>query len=144
MKNNRIRPIVIGIFRKNDRILVAEGYDSVKGDYFYRPIGGGIEFGELSKTTLIREIREEIQAEITNISFLGTVENLFTFNGRTGHEIVMVYEAEFVDSTFYQKDRFNGIEDDGSIFKLYWKPLREFQQGKLRLVPEGLLELIKK
>lgn len=144
MKNNRIRPIVIGIFRKNDRILVAEGYDSVKGDYFYRPIGGGIEFGELSKTTLIREIREEIQAEITNISFLGTVENLFTFNGRTGHEIVMVYEADFVDLTFYQRDEFDGVEDDGSIIKLYWKRIGEFQQGKLRLVPEGLLELIKK
>jgi len=36
MKKKRIRPLAICIFRHNDRILVAEGYDSVKDEYFYR------------------------------------------------------------------------------------------------------------
>jgi hypothetical protein len=42
---NKIRPIAICVFRHKDRILVAEGYDPVKKQTFYRPLGGVIEFG---------------------------------------------------------------------------------------------------
>ena len=41
MKKGIIRPLVICLFKKGDTILVAEGYDPVKDDYYYRPIGGG-------------------------------------------------------------------------------------------------------
>ena len=61
---NKIRPLAICIFRKNDRILVAEGYDPVKNEHFYRPLGGGIEFGEYSEQTIRRELMEEIGAEV--------------------------------------------------------------------------------
>ena len=63
-KKKRIRPLAICIFRNRDRILVAEGYDSVKDEYFYRPLGGGIEFGESSVETICRELREEIRVEV--------------------------------------------------------------------------------
>jgi hypothetical protein len=43
---NEIRPVALCVFRNNDGILVFEGYDDVKGETFYRPPGGGIEFGE--------------------------------------------------------------------------------------------------
>ncbi|MEH7238010.1 NUDIX hydrolase [Bacillus sp. JJ1562] len=142
MKKGVIRPIVICIFKKNSSILVAVGYDSVKKEYYYRPIGGGIEFGESSSTALIREIQEEIKADITDIKLLGTVENIFTYNGDTGHELVIVYDATFVNKSFYQADFFEGVEDDGSKFMIFWKPLSDFQNGKLRLVPESLLGLI--
>ena len=46
MKKNRIRPLAICVFLNNNRILVAEGYDPIKQQTFYRPLGGGIEFGE--------------------------------------------------------------------------------------------------
>jgi len=45
---NHIRSIAICVFRHKNHILVAEGYDPVKDEYFYRPLGGGIEFGETS------------------------------------------------------------------------------------------------
>jgi len=41
----QIRPIAICAFLRNNRILVAEGFDPVKDETFYRPLGGGIEFG---------------------------------------------------------------------------------------------------
>ena len=143
MKKGIIRALVICIFQKDDSILVAEGYDPVKGEYFYRPIGGGIEYGEKSAEALIREIREEIDTEIFNLNYLGTVENIFTFNGEVGHEIVQVYDADFVDSIFYTEALFEGKEDDGNIFKIMRLPISRFQNGELRLVPEGLLDLIK-
>lgn len=143
MKKGIIRPLVICIFQKDDSILVAEGYDSVKGEYYYRPIGGGIEYGEKSAEALIREVQEEIETDIFNLKYLGTVENIFTFNGEVGHEIVQVYDASFVDISFYTEDLFEGKEDDGKIFKIMRLPISKFQNGELRLVPDGLLDLIK-
>ena len=51
MKNN-IRPIAVCVVRNNDNILVFEGYDPVKKETFYRPLGGAIEFGEHSKSAV--------------------------------------------------------------------------------------------
>ncbi|UOK56723.1 hypothetical protein MGI18_18195 [Bacillus sp. OVS6] len=51
MRKGIIRPLVICPFQKNSRILVAEGFDESKG-IFYRPIGGGIEFGGSSSAAL--------------------------------------------------------------------------------------------
>jgi 8-oxo-dGTP pyrophosphatase MutT (NUDIX family) len=142
MIRNNIRAIAICVFRKNDSILVAEGFDKVKQDYFYRPIGGGIEFGEKSTVALEREVQEEIGERITNLNHLGTLENIFIYNGVPRHELVFVYDGEFVDPSIYQKPSFMGLEDNGEPFKLIWKPVREFQDKGLRLVPEELLSLI--
>ena len=55
-----IRPIVIGVAIRNDRVLAIEGFDAHKGEHFFRPPGGGIEFGETSEGALRREFREEL------------------------------------------------------------------------------------
>ncbi|MFD2830432.1 NUDIX hydrolase [Corticicoccus populi] len=142
MADKTIRNISICVFRKNDSILVFEDYDDVKEDYFYRPIGGGIEYGERSLDTLKREIYEEIRAEIGNIKLLDVIESVFTHNGRIGHEVVFVYDADFIDQSFYERTSFFGWKDDGSKIKLYWKRISEFENGNLRLVPEGLQKLL--
>lgn len=142
MKKGQIRAIAICIFRKNDLILVSEGFDEIKQEYYYRPIGGGIEYGETSSNALKREVLEEIGANITNEKFLGAIENIFTYNGDLGHEIVFVYDAEFADKSFYDKPSFLGWEDNGVPFKLYWKPISDFKNEKIVLVPDELLTLL--
>ncbi|MEX2081522.1 MAG: NUDIX domain-containing protein, partial [Dehalococcoidia bacterium] len=67
-------------------MLVFRGYDAVKEQAFYRPLGGGIEFGETAEEAVIREMREEIGAETRVMRHLMTVENLFTYEGQPGHE----------------------------------------------------------
>ncbi|MFH7428778.1 NUDIX hydrolase, partial [Pseudomonas syringae pv. tagetis] len=79
---------------------------------------------------------EEIEARINNLNYLGTIENIFTFNGDLGHEVVFVYDAEFVDKSFYDKSSFLGQEDNGATFKLLWKPISDFTNNKLKLVPD--------
>ncbi len=138
----QIRPITICTFSHNGSILVFEGYDPSKDEVFYRPLGGGIEFGEYSRAALIREIREEIEAEITHVRYLGTLENIFINNKNAGHEIVQVYDAEFVDWSLYEQDETIGHEDDGTPFKIVWKSLVDFEDDDCRLYPDGLLELL--
>lgn len=112
MKPNVIRPIAICVFRHDGRILAAEGYEPLTGRLFYRPLGGAIEFGESSAATIEREIAEELGAAVTDLRYLGTLENVFTYGGQTGHEIVMVYDGEFVDRTLYSRAAIEGDEDD--------------------------------
>lgn len=143
MNQNRIRPIAICVFRNNDHIFVFEGYDFVKGETFYRPLGGGIEFGEYSRDAIAREVREEMGQEIANLRYLGAVENVFVCNAKPGHEIVMVYEGDFADAAMYARQSLEAVEDNGERLKVLWMPLQHFRDGLSPLYPDGLLELLK-
>jgi 8-oxo-dGTP pyrophosphatase MutT (NUDIX family) len=143
MKKNRIRPLAICVFRHNDRILVAEGYDPIKKQSFYRPLGGGIEFGEKSEDTVRRELLEEVDAEVGEVWYLGTLENIFVFNGTPGHEIVQVYDGVLKESRLYEQAVIVGKEAEiNESFTAVWKNIDEFGAGKSILYPTGLLELL--
>ncbi len=137
-----IRPIVLCILRRDEQILVFEGYDEVKRQTFYRPLGGGIDFGERSIDTVVREMKEELRAEVCNLRYLGTLENIFISNGQRGHEIVLVYQADFADSTFYAQESPEAYEDDGSPIKVLWKNPNVLTGSDTPLYPDGLLELL--
>jgi len=140
-----IRTIAICIFRDGERILVGEGYDQSKAQTFYRPLGGTIEFGERSFDTVVRELREEIGADVANLRYLGTIENIFSYEGETGHEIVRIYEGDLVDKSLYGCQTIDGHEDtpDGPLpFKAVWVPIAQFVGGRSPLYPDGLLELL--
>jgi ADP-ribose pyrophosphatase YjhB (NUDIX family) len=137
-----IRPIAICLFLDKQRILVSRGYDSVKKETFYRPLGGKIEFGETAIHAVEREIREEIDQSIQNIAYVGTLENIFTCNGIAGHEIVMVYAGDLADSKAYTLPVISGCEDDGTVIEAFWMELDDFRESKERLYPEGLLALV--
>lgn len=139
---DRIRPIAICVFSHGGRILVAEGVDPVKREKFYRPIGGAIEFGERGAETLIREIQEELKAEISSLRYLGAVENIFMFNGQRGHEIVLVYDGEFVDSSLYGRPQLEGLEHDGSTFRAVWKSIGQMREEGMPIYPTGLTDLL--
>lgn len=141
---NQIRPIAICVFLTHNKILVAEGYDPVKVETFYRPLGGGIEFGESSKETICREIMEEVNAEVDqdSLRYLGAVENRFMFNGLPGHEIVLVYDGALKESGLYAQDVILGKEANGEDICAVWKDLDEFITGKSILYPTGLVEML--
>jgi 8-oxo-dGTP pyrophosphatase MutT (NUDIX family) len=141
MAAQRIRPLAICIFLRNGRILVTEAVDSIKQQTFYRPLGGGIDFGETSSDAVIREVREEINAEVANLRYLGTLENIFTYNGVPGHEIVQVYDGELVDESLYSMKSVPGVESDGKPFGAIWKMLDAFSDER-PLYPHGLLDLL--
>ena len=136
-----IRVIAICLFHHNGSILVAEGIDSVKNERFARPLGGGIEPGESSGDAIIREIREETSQEITNLRLLGVLENLFTYEGKSCHEIVFVYDGSFADTTIPSRGEIPMVEE-GWLGTVRWRPLTSFGEH-CRLVPEGLSNFLK-
>ncbi len=143
MNNKQIRPIAICIIRREDKaILVMEWHDQVEQQTFYRPLGGGIEFGELSSQALLREIQEEIGVEVVNLRFLQMLENIFTYERELCHEVVFVYQGEFADKSLYSKSSFIGREVDGKEFKVVWKQISAFREGQAPLYPDGILALL--
>ncbi|MET8999717.1 NUDIX hydrolase [Amycolatopsis sp. NPDC004169] len=135
----RIRPLALGIVRRGDALLVFEGRDDFKGETYYRPLGGGIEFGESSKEALEREFGEELDAAITVGHRIGVLENVFTWQNRPGHEIAFLYEVEFVDAGFYRRDEMKILDDPATA---RWVDVAEFRDGRKILYPYGLTELL--
>jgi 8-oxo-dGTP pyrophosphatase MutT (NUDIX family) len=138
---SHIRLITLGLVRYGSRLLVSEGYDAVKQQYFYRMLGGGVEFGESSLDALQREFQEELQAKITNIQYLGCLENLFVYQGQPGHEIVQLYQCDFCDRQLYEQESLVGYEGT-ERFEAQWIDGDRFQSGELRLVPEQCLQFL--
>jgi ADP-ribose pyrophosphatase YjhB (NUDIX family) len=135
-----IRPIVIGLAIRDGAVLAAEGYDDVKGERFYRPPGGEIEFGESSEEALRREWREELDMDLASARFLGVLENRFEFNGEPGHEVVFAYLVE-LSADDGLRDEIVLREGDLEV-RATWLPLAAVRDGSERLYPEGLVDLI--
>ncbi len=140
-KPPRVRALVLGLIRDGDRILVGEGYDSVKQSFFYRCLGGGVDFGETSLDALKREFQEELQAELCNIQYLGFSENLFMYEGNPGHEWIQIYQADFVDSKFCQLDEMI-VTDSHAPFVARWIECDRFLSKELHLFPEICLSYL--
>ncbi|MSQ41023.1 MAG: NUDIX domain-containing protein [Dehalococcoidia bacterium] len=140
MRQQAIRATALCVIRHQDRILAALGYTAEKGEFF-RPLGGGINFGERSRDAAIREVREEIQAELTNLKYLGLVENLYLRGGVPAHELIIVYTGEFADPSWNQRMVIQGMEED-EMFEAEWVSLSDFTAGRATLFPDGLLALL--
>ena len=143
-KKRRIRPLALCVFRRGDKIFVARGHDAHKDEAFYRPIGGRIEFGERGAEAVAREVREEIDADVTDLVYLGTLENIFRYEGKRHHEIVMIYDGAFCDPAMNRDDfTVTGVDNGESLYQASWMRLDFFRaQNAPPLYPAGLLQLL--
>lgn len=138
-KFNEIRPVVLGVIKNGDKLLVSKGYDDVKKQEFYRCLGGGIEFLENSKDTLKREFKEEIDIEIEVGDFLGISENIFNYNGKDAHEIVLFYNA-YIHPKDY-REKYDLIEGD-SKSEAIWVDVDKFKNREFILYPEQIFKYL--
>ena len=78
------------------------------------------------------------------MKYLGTLENVYVFNGTPGHEIIRIYDGVLKNPALYEMPEIIGREMDIDVtFRAVWKPIDEFGAGKSILYPTGLLELLK-
>jgi ADP-ribose pyrophosphatase YjhB (NUDIX family) len=140
--SNRIRVLAIGVFRAGDRVLLARGTDPVTGEAFYRPLGGGVEFGERAADALAREITEELGTTIEEPRLLGVLENRFQYAGRPHHEIVFVFDARFSDPAWYARDALPVVEAGTGWEDARWISIQALAAGSEQVTPDGLLALL--
>ena len=138
-KFKEIRPIVLGLAIKDNKLLVSEGFDNVKNQTFYRCLGGGIEFLEKSVDALKREFQEEINIDIVIKDFLGISENIFTYKGKNAHELVLYYNIDILDKDY--KEEYIVTDDNGQS-KAVWVNIDEFKNGNKILYPEEVFKYI--
>ena len=137
----RIRPIAIGLIWNKDSLLVEHGFDSVKGEHFFRPPGGAIEFGEPAVDALRREFLEELDAELSEPRLITVLENLFHYEGQPHHEVVFIFEARFKDARLYQRAEFT-IQEPSARATASWKSFKELVSHEQRLYPDGLTAML--
>jgi len=134
----RIRVKALAWIEEKGMLFVVKMHDAVKGDDYYRPVGGSVEFGERSHEAVVREVQEELSTEIALLAPPFAVENLFTCDGKPGHEIDFLFPARFTDISFYERKRYRLVEMNGDEAEALWIPINECVSGALRLVPEEL------
>lgn len=82
-----------GIIIHNNKVLTHRKLNS----NHYTFIGGRVEIGEDSATTVKREIEEELGKEAEIIEHGGVIENFFEMKGAKYHEMLFIHRAEFVN-----------------------------------------------
>lgn len=140
-KVNGIRPLAVCIIKHNGKLLSGTGHDKVKNETFYRLLGGGIEFGEKAEETLQREFEEELKTGLENIKYITILENIFTYEGKRGHEIVFVFEGELTNKDLYRKNNIPILDSEKDSLAV-WENISDFKSGKLILYPDGAEKLL--
>jgi ADP-ribose pyrophosphatase YjhB (NUDIX family) len=140
---NVTRPCAFVFLRAGDRVLISE---MVNGTdlFFYRPPGGGIEFGETSDAAARREIHEELGIHVEGLALLGVREELFTLRGQPYHEIDFIYEAWLTPEGLDALDGAAIVEDDDDVEIARVVPLADLRDERYTpLYPDGVLELLR-
>ena len=133
-----IRLVALALIEHNGRWLFARSHDPATNEEFYRPLGGGIDFGERSDEALRRELLEELHYEIKNLRFVDVIENQFTYNQQPNHEVALIYTADFMDNSPYTQNTLPKY--DGHSKEAVW--LSDEELAKVNLYPSGIRKFI--
>lgn len=134
MANAKIKAKAMGIFAHEGRMLVMDCVDNVKQKPFYRLLGGHIEFGERAPETFKREMMEELGAEVEVFEQLDVVQNIFTFEGKPHHEVIIIHRVAFVDPSYYAREDLRNIEP-GMDEPFIWVAISDILNGPVPLYP---------
>lgn len=138
-----IRVKALGLHWRHDRLLAAEVRDDhgrVKG---VRPIGGGVEFGELAEAAVLREFKEELGVDVVVLRGPLVMENLYAHEGARGHEVLFIFDVGFSEGALEKREHLEFQDDDGARCVARWFDLNDLDRdGRPDLYPKGLKSLL--
>lgn len=141
----KIRALALALIRNSrGEYLYHQGHDRVKGENFYRPLGGGIEFHESGETAVVRELDEELGARSSVTGLVASMENIFEYEGHRGHEIVLLFETELKDTELYDRKEIPIGESGQVIGKAVWRSIAAIHDEGAQLYPAGLESVLRK
>ncbi len=140
--NIRVYGILID---EQNRILISDEY--IKGNYFTKFPGGGLEFGEGTRDCLVREFKEECNLDVTVTDHLYTTDyfQLSAFN--KNHQIISIYYFVKCNDTscLHVSDIKNNFTEEqisdpnGEAEAFRWIPLNELHEEMLDLPIDKLV-----
>jgi ADP-ribose pyrophosphatase YjhB (NUDIX family) len=120
---------------------VLKGSDPSNGETFHRLLGGSVELGERAEEAVVREIAEELHATLLEPRLLGVLENVFTYDGELGHEVVFVYAGRLAEGDVVPLE--GGWYDDvGAPMWVEWRRCDTSDEEASPLYPDGVGELL--
>lgn len=126
-----------GVIIHNNKILV---HKNVNSDH-YALIGGRVEIGEDSETTVKREVEEELGKEVEVTGYVSTIENFFEMKGKKYHEILFIHKAEFANEED-KKIEYTLKNVEGKDYLQYeWLELDKIEEYPL--LPKTVKEVLK-
>ncbi len=124
-----------GIALRDGHVLICREDDD---PYTLLP-GGRIEFGEDSRTSITREIEEEMKAPGEVGRLLFTAENFFERDGRQFHELGVYYEITPPAAVpFVTGEPALVTEDEGHVLSFFWAAIAGEDFVRFNLLPHWL------
>lgn len=129
--NVRVYGVVIA---ENKGILVSDEF--IRGGYYTKFPGGGLEYGEGTRDCLIREWREELDQDIEVTDHLYTTDFFQLSAFGDGRQIISIYYKVKPVSPFTVSFRskafdFAELVDQAQAFR--WVPLADFSEESVTL-----------
>jgi ADP-ribose pyrophosphatase YjhB (NUDIX family) len=135
-----------GVAVEGDRVLL---HRTEHEDFWSLP-GGRLEVGETAAEALVREMREEIDADIEVGGLLWVIENFFTHAGldvpgsdavRRHHEVGL-YLSMYLPADLVVRERFTGVELAGTPheFRMEFRWFDRSELGAVDVRPAALRE----
>lgn len=124
---------VAGVAFANDRVLLQRVPEI---DFWFLP-GGRVEMLESAAEALEREMREELDAQVSVGRLLWVAENFFSMENRDFHELGL-YFAMDVPARVVEAEEFAGFDPDVEL-EMRWFDLRNLPSVRPGFLREALL-----
>ncbi len=100
-----IRVKAMCLIEHKGKLLLCNGYDSVTKERLLRVVGGSIDFEEKAEDAVRREVKEELGSNLENLKFITVIENIFTYEGKRGHEVIFLYKGDLTNKDIYNTEK---------------------------------------
>ena len=124
-KIDRFNIRVYALIIHQDAILILK--EPYAGEILYKFPGGGLEFGESLIDGLKRELKEELNLELTEAIHFYTQEEFLVSKFRANEQLLTIYYKTKVDNIE------NLVRLDQSIQELMWIPLNKLSTQHVNL-----------
>ena len=116
------------------RVLVSKD----KSHEFYWVIGGRVKLGETTEEAVLREVREELGAEVEVDRLYSIAEKFFTVDGEYYHELEYLYLIKPFDVSEIDYD---AVHCDSPDISLVW--LDTDVEPDIPVYPKNLFEVVR-